>query len=1435
MSSINGIDEILRQLKSSSEIESIPITSQQTKRLISTSSVSAAQCYSVTQHQEKTASNFELATIPHSESEIHRPELLNDALKHVIAHEMHPMECETKQNMFLFASIDDINCPTLPTSRTLPQLPIPRSTMGLRPCVSHLIENPLNLQYEYRMLKPVENSNQFTSNCTSRAALVEKYTRGQNGQNISAKMKKVDDDEIVDEKLQGELDAIALGIKIDEYGLQESMKSLIINAPGLPDCLTFEDVSELLTMKQPKEGAGEEESSKFGGIEEKIVVGVAKNDDKVLGPYKEIASDSCRLESLYQRVNQKKHRDIIQGRKSAANNSPNQLTTTVRLADLLDTDEEDEVEQEEIGSPTIPDTNSQTKEQRLEVEEQAENGIEDEDLADLLSPGSMLQLSQDQKRTQTKDWAVLSDVSVSNFHSKISRPAISYPFELDTFQKRCVIHLENHENVFVAAHTSAGKTVIAEYAIALSQKHMTRSVYTSPIKALSNQKYRDFRDKFGVDQVGLITGDVSINPEASCLIMTTEILRSMLYLGADMIRDIEWVIFDEIHYINDSERGAVWEEVIIMLPHHVGMVFLSATTPNHLEFSDWIGRIKQKKIHVVSTLHRPIPLQHHIYTNKKFHRILDGENVTEGFILKEYKAAQALLRGEIPNEKKRHDGKRSTRAIQPSRSGHSTRASSGDHSDWTKFINVLQTKSLLPAVIFAFSKRVCQESAEKLRNFDFCANSTERSQIHVFLEHSIKQRLQGSDRELPQVLNIKSMLQRGIGIHHGGLLPILKELVEILFARGLVRVLFATETFAMGVNMPARTVVFNGLYKHDGKVYRELLPGEYTQMAGRAGRRGLDTVGTVIIPCWQEANLPDLSCLQSMLTGSALRLTSQFRLTYNMILSLLRVEVLTVEDMMKRSFSEFRTQKHLANQEIPLKIQKLQHRKHHLLGKFEKDFEDLKKSGTLEDLKNLHELQCRKEEVEKELLDILLVSKDSRIVRSAFCRGRVVSINVRALPPHHAALILNAEEGAEISIDGDDDTLDRLLLTILCLCSEEYEIPQTDHQEAIRSSATQGKKRSSMDENLSSMMRGSKAVAPSKPLESNVIGRIMGFKYAILSVPATCVSILTPTTAADIDFRSLTASSLARELGACIEFLKEWNSKGNTFDDAGNTPPFLDPLRDLGCNDLEVASIHARWKQLDHHIETHPLTVYCREATSNAEKLQATRQAQALQVIRKIGVIERASAQLKLMLSSDSLSLFPDFQQRLRVLKRLGYLSADLVVQLKGRVACEISSCDELQLTEMIFENVLADLEPEEIVAVLSALIFQEKSQHTPMLTERLENAREQMELIADSLDVIQLEQQVVIDRKNAYENSLNFGLVEVVYEWSRGMPFKSICELTDIAEGSIVRCITRLQELCRKVRNAARIIGDPILYRKMEIASETIKRDVVFAASLYI
>lgn len=598
------------------------------------------------------------------------------------------------------------------------------------------------------------------------------------------------------------------------------------------------------------------------------------------------------------------------------------------------------------------------------------SGEEDEDIDALLpvefpalEPRNPL-LTGIQKH-KGREWAHVVDVNkdIPNFNELVPDMAREWPFELDTFQKEAVYHLENGDSVFVAAHTSAGKTVVAEYAIALAAKHMTKAIYTSPIKALSNQKYRDFRTEF--DDVGILTGDVQINPEASCLIMTTEILRSMLYRGADLIRDVEFVIFDEVHYVNDLERGVVWEEVIIMLPEHVTLILLSATVPNTHEFASWVGRTKKKDIYVISTLKRPVPLEHYLWAGKDKFKIVDSN---KRFIEGGWKKANDIMSGKDVKAKKEAETQAQAQAQrggpqgrgrgqpggrggqpggrggprgggqrggpqqrgrgQPANRGTGNIARTGrgggrttaaqDKNIWVHLVSHLRKEDLLPGCIFVFSKKRCEENADSLSNQDFC-NATEKSLIHMFIEKSLT-RLKPEDRTLPQILRLRELLSRGVAVHHGGLLPIMKEIVEILFAKSLVKCLFATETFAMGLNLPTRTVVFSGFRKHDGKGFRDLLPGEYTQMAGRAGRRGLDKVGYVIITTTGRDEAPPAGALKKMILGDPTKLRSQFRLTYNMILNLLRVEALKIEEMIKRSFSENATQALLPEHEKQVQL-----------------------------------------------------------------------------------------------------------------------------------------------------------------------------------------------------------------------------------------------------------------------------------------------------------------------------------------------------------------------------------------------------------------------------------------------------------------------------------------------------------------------------------
>jgi antiviral helicase SKI2 len=362
--------------------------------------------------------------------------------------------------------------------------------------------------------------------------------------------------------------------------------------------------------------------------------------------------------------------------------------------------------------------------------------------------------------------------------------------------------------------------------------------------------------------------------------------------------DLEYVVFDEVHYINDAERGVVWEEVLILLPNHVNIIMLSATVPNTLAFADWVGRTKKKKIYVISTMKRPVPLEHFLYTgssakSKDERFLLQDSN---GNFLQEGYNKAYLAKKERENKGKAAYGAKCVKdRVGPQQ----------EKNILITLIDHLSKRDKLPVVVFTLSRNRIDQNASLLTSMDL-TTSMEKSDIHHFIRKCV-QRLKGSDKKLPQVLQLTELLKRGIGIHHSGILPILKEVVEMLFQRGLVKLLFATETFAMGVNMPARTVVFDNIRKHDGKEFRTLLPAEYIQMAGRAGRRGLDSTGTVIILCKNE--LHQINELHGMMQGKPSMLESKFRLTYSMILNLLRVEQLRVEDMMKRSFMEINSQK----------------------------------------------------------------------------------------------------------------------------------------------------------------------------------------------------------------------------------------------------------------------------------------------------------------------------------------------------------------------------------------------------------------------------------------------------------------------------------------------------------------------------------------------
>ncbi|XBW37105.1 hypothetical protein QEN19_002683 [Hanseniaspora menglaensis] len=946
---------------------------------------------------------------------------------------------------------------------------------------------------------------------------------------------------------------------------------------------------------------------------------------------------------------------------------------------------------------------------------------------------------------------------IPNFDDLVPHPARTWPFELDTFQKEAILHLEQGDSVFVAAHTSAGKTVVAEYAIAMSKRNMTKTIYTSPIKALSNQKFRDFKTAFEDIEIGLITGDVQINKDADCLIMTTEILRSMLYKGADLLRDIEFVIFDEVHYINDQERGVVWEEVIIMLPPYVKFVLLSATVPNTFEFANWIGRTKQKNIYVISTPQRPVPLEINIWAKDTMLPII---NANREFIDINFKKHAQLLQPKpvVNKNDKTKPGELKKKVV----STRFQNFNGPSKNTWPSLLGELKKKNLLPAVIFVFSQKKCSEYADQLANMTFIT-SKESSQVRMLIDRSIN-RLKKEDRELPQILAISTLLQKGIAVHHGGLLPIVKELVEILFAEGYIKVLFATETFAMGLNLPTRTVVFSEIRKHDGNQQRYLNPGEFTQMAGRAGRRGLDEFGTVIIMAYKDP-LNSLS-FKDVTLGKPTKLESQFRLTYNMIVNLLRIESLKMEDMIQFSFGE----------------DKGQQRKLEVNAK-ELGYEEILESEILKNLKincdlctddSMNEFLNLTKEYETTHKDILELYSSSKSVLVNVETGRAlvyrsimnnkvvynVGIIFKSTNTKGAVVVMKITEDLFIDygIDANSSKLYVPYMPDLNLFDKKFELSDQ-------------------------------------------------FMMKDISV---------------MDIEHLTTTKNRNLLFMALSNDEEKQSAVNRM--AKNILKGLEPISFKGMIAIELSTLISKEEKLRQKLI--------------ASEMKLVKCDQYKLHLFETWQINEALKETKSVVDNE-LKLLPDYENRLVVLKELGFVDETQNVQLKGRVACEISVGFELVITEILFDNFMFDLTSEEIVALLSCFIFNgsdKVNNEEPLSTNNMANGRLKIEETYETFLALSSKNKIpMLIEESEFLMRNRFQLANVVYQWASGISFAEIMKISPQSEGTIVRVINRLNELCKQLKNASIIIGNSELHAKFSTAQDLINRDIVFAASLYL
>jgi len=459
---------------------------------------------------------------------------------------------------------------------------------------------------------------------------------------------------------------------------------------------------------------------------------------------------------------------------------------------------------------------------------------------------------------------------------------LTFDFEFDPFQITACHAVEDGKGVLVAAPTGAGKTVVGEFAAFFALQAGKKCFYTTPIKALSNQKYSEFVAKFGEDRVGLLTGDTSINGEADILVMTTEVLRNMLYAGSNTLTNLGCVVMDEVHYLADKFRGAVWEEVLIHLMESVQVISLSATVSNAEEFGEWLGEVRGETEVIVSEI-RPIPLFQHVLIGNRLMDLFDQPGKINPEILQ--REREAIRRSSLGrNRRGRYD--------EPS-----------DRMSRADIIEKLQRESLLPAITFIFSRVGCDAAVKQCLHAGLRLTSPEeRTEIRqTALRYT--QNIAEEDLEVLGFREWLTALERGIAAHHAGLLPSFKGAVEDLFQRGLVKAVFATETLALGINMPARTVVLEKLIKFNGEAHVPITPGEYTQLTGRAGRRGIDIEGNAVI---QWSPTVDSASAAGLASTRTYPLRSSFSPTYNMAINLIsRFGRETARRSLESSFAQF--------------------------------------------------------------------------------------------------------------------------------------------------------------------------------------------------------------------------------------------------------------------------------------------------------------------------------------------------------------------------------------------------------------------------------------------------------------------------------------------------------------------------------------------------
>ncbi|KAL6782801.1 hypothetical protein ACKKBG_A08170 [Auxenochlorella protothecoides x Auxenochlorella symbiontica] len=769
--------------------------------------------------------------------------------------------------------------------------------------------------------------------------------------------------------------------------------------------------------------------------------------------------------------------------------------------------------------------------------------------------------------------------------------------------------------------------------------------------------------------------------------------------------------------------------------------------------------------HVVYTEYRPTPLEHYVFPagGDGLYMVVDSRgNFREDNFGKAVAVVNDVTGDSVSASKRQKKGA----------GGGDPTLVIGDgkeKSDVAKLVKMVMEKNFDPIIIFSFSKKECESLAMQMVAMDL--NTAEEKQMIEAVFTSAIDVLSIEDQKLPQIRNLLPMLQRGFGVHHSGLLPILKEMVEILFQEGLIKALFATETFSTGLNMPAKTVCFTHVRKFDGGSFRWVSSGEYIQMSGRAGRRGLDDKGLVVMML--DARM-EPSVAKQMLKGAADTLYSEFHLEYNMLLNLMRVEGVEPEELMHRSYRQFQTERLL-----PALQQKLRR----LEGEHE-SFKIPDEHSIEEYLMLTDQLVAFQQQMRSLLYQpkyALPFLQPGRLVQISLAAEATDETDGSAEGPTHAPVwgaIINFQKALSKSKRGKDD-----------------EKPRSKDKEFLIDILVNIRKVSAQQSHRRPI-----------PIPANSDGEALIMAVTLGEIAAiSSLRVYIPQ-----DLRSV--QSRQNAIKALVEVERRF--KGSA--------PLLDPVKDINVKEDVYRKLERKLEHVEHLLSKNPLS----GSSTLATILEPYKQKQAC--------LAEMKALKKEIKGAQSLVMLDELKQRKRILKRLEFISKEGVVTLKGRVASEISTGDELVLTELVFSGFFKELSTPQLCAILSCFVWQDRSESKSKVPQGLEAPFAAVRDMARRICKVANDCQMPMDM-DEYVESFSPSLMDTVGAWAQGARFVDVLKSSGILEGSIVRAIRRLEELLRQLGNALRTIGELELAAKCDKAIESIKRDIVFAASLYL